>query len=350
MDEQNRGAGLIYHPDYLVHTQERHPERKERLDHILKTLREEAPPERIRMIEPVPATAEEIALIHDAGYVRSIEDACQRGQQFLDMDTYLVPQSYEVALLAAGGALAGLRAVMNGDCRTVFALIRPPGHHAEKNRAMGFCLFNNIAIAAAAARQEYGLERVAIVDWDVHHGNGTQDSFYEDPAVLYISVHQSPAYPGSGQVRETGRGRGEGYTVNIPLPAGSGDADYGLVFDRIVVPVIDAFKPELLLISAGQDAYYKDPLAGMALTYQGYYEMAEALAAAARRWCGGRVLLCLEGGYHLEGQAGAVLHVLSAIERWGLPLPERSPAREPSAAVRRLADEIMVVQRRYRQL
>jgi acetoin utilization deacetylase AcuC-like enzyme len=346
----NNGAakvGIVYHPDYLIHTQGQHPERKERLEHISMALREEGLLEKIIMSEPKPAVVEDIALVHSIDHIRAVEEACLSGKRFLDMDTYIVPESYKVALLSAGGALEGLRTVMNDRGLKTFVLNRPPGHHAEKNQAMGFCLFNNVAVAAAVARRDYGLQRIAIVDWDVHHGNGTQHSFEDDPAVLFISTHQSPAYPGTGNLGEVGRGAGEGYTVNIPLPTGCGDRDYALFYEQIIVPILDQYKPELIIVSAGQDAYHQDPLAGMALTHKGYHYMAETLAGAADRWAEGRLLLCLEGGYHLQGQAGAVVQVLSAIGQWGLPIGEKSPDLEPNRQVQQRLEEVLAVQRRY---
>lgn len=347
MDHSAEIIGLVYHPDYLIHTQADHPERKERLEHILETLSNQKLEKRLQFIEPFYATVEQVARVHDPIHIRSVDEACRRGRNYLDMDTYIVPRSYEIALLAAGGALKGLQVIMEGDLNRVFALVRPPGHHAERDRAMGFCLFNNIAVAAQTARQEYGLERVAIVDWDVHHGNGTAQIFAQDPAVLFISTHQSPAYPGTGHFRDAGRGAGAGFTVNIPLPSGSGDADYLLFVDRVIVPILNSYKPEILMISAGQDAYYKDPLAGMELTAHGFYRIAEALAQIADRWCKGRILLCLEGGYHLQGQAGLVLQILNAVGRWSLPVPEQSPVDRPSAAVSIRLEEVINVQKNY---
>lgn len=343
-------VGLVYHPDYLIHSQDRHPERRERLEHIMAALEEKSLPGRIVRIEPEPAEVEDIALIHDRDYIGSIEEACRMGRRFLDMDTYIVPESYRVALLSAGGALTGLRAVMEqsgNEPDKVFALIRPPGHHAEKNRAMGFCLFNNVAIAAAAARRDYGLKRVAIVDWDVHHGNGTQHSFEEDPDVLFISTHQSPAYPGTGRLEETGRGRGEGFNVNIPLPAGTGNREYRAAFESIIIPILDQYHPELLLVSAGQDAYHRDPLAGMALDEEGYSYMAEQLAGAASRWSKGRMLLCLEGGYHLQGQASIITQVFNALGQWGLPLDRENNGGEPAGHIMRRLDQVIEAQKVY---
>ncbi len=339
--------GLVYDDDYLIHTQDRHPERKERLEHILSAIDKENLREKVEMIGPEPADVDDIALIHDRGYIGSIEEACRSGRSFLDMDTYIVPESYRVALLSAGGALTGLQKVMSGERRRVFALNRPPGHHAERNRAMGFCLFNNIAIAAAAARRDYGLSRIAIVDWDVHHGNGTQHSFEGEREILFISTHQSPAFPGSGRLGEVGRNDGEGFTVNIPLPPGCGDEEYGLFFEQVIVPILDQFKPELLLVSAGQDAYRQDPLAGMSLTQKGFYNMAELLARAADRWAEGRMLLCLEGGYHLQGQAGIIIQVLNALGGWGLPVSKQQPELEPGRHAQKRLEEVLSVQRAY---
>ncbi|MBT9153244.1 MAG: Histone deacetylase-like amidohydrolase [Firmicutes bacterium] len=288
-----------------------------------------------------------MSLVHDLAYIHSVAEACLSGRLYLDADTYLVPESFQAALYAAGGALAGLKAVMSGECKNAFVLCRPPGHHAEKDRAMGFCLFNNIAIAAQAARRTYGLRRVAIVDWDVHHGNGTQNFFYTDPEVLFISVHESPAYPGTGLARETGHGRGEGFTVNIPLPTGSGDAEYALFFEHIITPVLDAYQPELVLVSAGQDAYYKDPLGGMKVTWQGFEQMAQCLTAVAARWSKGRMLLCLEGGYHLEGQAQAVAYVLRRLAESLGTAPKELPPAPPMAAALRLLRDVIAIQGRY---
>ena len=342
--------GIIYHPDYLLHTQDRHPERKERLEHINAALKKNIPQDRVQRMEPEPAEVDDIAMVHDRAYIQSIEEACRSGRGFLDLDTYIVPESYRVALLSAGGVLTGLRSVMDHEessLKKSFAFNRPPGHHAERARAMGFCLFNNAAVAAEAARRDYGLERIAIVDWDVHHGNGTQHTFEDDPGVLFISTHQSPAYPGTGRVEETGRGRGEGFIVNIPLPAGAGDSEYKLAFETAVVPILDQYKPELLIISAGQDAYHRDPLAGMSLSEGGYYYMAEQLAGAAERWTKGRMLLCLEGGYHLQGQAGVIVQVLNAIGGWGLPKAEQIREREPAGHIQRKLEQVIETQKAY---
>ncbi|MGM0688701.1 MAG: histone deacetylase family protein [Bacillota bacterium] len=347
MEKVKDTIGIVYDPEYLVHTQGQHPERKERLEHIIAALEQGGVADYIKMFDPEPAGIEDIALVHDTDYIRSIEEACLSGKRFLDMDTYIVPESYRIALLSAGGVLTGLKKIMNGTILKIFALNRPPGHHAEKNRAMGFCLFNNIAIAASAARRDFGLKKIAIVDWDVHHGNGTQHAFENDREVLFISTHQSPAYPGTGRLQEVGYGDGEGFSVNIPLPAGCGDVEYAFFFDQVIIPVLDQYKPELILISSGHDAYRQDPLAGMSLTHGGFYYMAKVLADAADRWTGGKILLCLEGGYHLQGQAGAVMQVLNAMGRWGLPITERAPDLEPGKLAQQRLREVLEVQRVY---
>lgn len=350
MKNSKESIGVVYDNDYLIHTQGHHPERKERLEHIKRAIEKPINDDLVNELQPVPADVDDIALVHDREYIKSINDACLSGKRFLDMDTYIVPDSYRIALLSAGGAITGLRKIMSQTLRKVFVLNRPPGHHAEKARAQGFCLFNNIAIAAEVARRDYGFNRIAIVDWDVHHGNGTQHSFESDPGVLFISIHQSPAYPGTGQLSETGFGRGEGFTINIPLPAGCGDVEYDLFYQNIIIPVLDQYKPELLLISAGQDAYRQDPLAGMSLTFEGYYRMAEQLKNTAERWTGGKILLCLEGGYHLEGQAGAVIQVMNALGRWELSHVETSPELKPSMAAEQRFDEVTAIQRKYWEL
>ncbi|MGM0651826.1 MAG: histone deacetylase family protein [Bacillota bacterium] len=347
MSKDKNKIGVVYHKDYLIHTQGHHPERKERLEHIIGAIEKHFPADSLVKIDPVSAKVEDIALIHDPGYIRTIEEACNSGQRNLDMDTYIVPESYRVALLSAGGVLSGLREVMGSGSDKIFALNRPPGHHAEKGKAMGFCLFNNIAVTAEVAKRDYGLKRIAIIDWDVHHGNGTQHSFEADPEVLFISTHQSPAYPGTGHLKDVGRGTGEGYTVNVPMPPGSGDAEYAIIFEQVIIPILDQFQPELILISSGHDAYRHDPLAGMSLTHQGFYNMADSLRQVAERHCQGRVLLCLEGGYHLEGQAGAVIQVINALGELGLPVTERSPDLEPTGQAQARLEEALQVQRKY---
>ncbi len=339
--------GIVYHPDYLIHTDPHHPERKERLEHIWQKIDSGNLKDNYTVIQPEPADIDTISLVHELGYIESVEKACKQNVSGLDMDTYIVPESYEVALLSAGGAVRGLEEVMEGRFRRVFCLNRPPGHHAEDNRAMGFCIFNNIAIAARVAQKKYGLNRIAIVDWDVHHGNGTQHEFAADKEVLFFSVHQSPNFPGTGSIKETGRGEGEGYTINVPLPPGCGDSDYLKAFKEILVPVMQEFQPQLLMLSAGQDAYHLDPLASMKLTIRGYYEMASMLGEIADEYANGRFLSCLEGGYHLEGQAEVILQAMNALGTWNLPVPNENGDSYTGEMSGRKINEVKEAQKHY---
>ena len=235
------------------------------------------------------------------------------GRVSLDADTSMSPGSLGAAYLAAGGALAGVDAIMAGRVQHAFCAVRPPGHHAEADRAMGFCLFNNVAIAARYAQKRYGVQRVLIVDWDVHHGNGTQHSFESDASVLFFSTHQYPHYPGTGRASECGRGAGEGLTINVPMEAGEGDDEYRAVFQKVLVPAADAFKPEFVIISAGFDAHRDDPLASMGLTEEGYADLTNIVAGIARQHCQGRLLSALEGGYNLTALAASVERHIQAL-------------------------------------
>jgi acetoin utilization deacetylase AcuC-like enzyme len=256
------------------------------------------------VVAPREATHEQLVRVHDPEYVGVIAESSGRAIA-LDPDTYTSPESYRVALLAAGAAVDGVERVMGGSHKTVFALVRPPGHHAERGRAMGFCLFNNVAVAAAHART-LGASRVAIVDYDVHHGNGTQHMFEEDSNVLYISTHQYPYYPGTGAADEIGQGLGKGMTVNLPLEVGATDEDYRVVFEEVILPVLRQFGPDLVLVSAGFDAHERDPLAGMRLTTGAFAAMTMELRRVAEECCGGRIALVTEGGYNLHALAASL--------------------------------------------
>ncbi len=253
---------------------------------------------------PRAATAAEITAVHGRDHVQRLAQLDGRHVR-VDGDTTMSPDSYRAAVLAAGAAVSAVEAVWSGAARNAFAWVRPPGHHAEKSRAMGFCLFNNVAIAAEAARK-LGAERVMILDWDVHHGNGTQHIFERRRDVLYLSSHQFPFYPGTGAPGEIGEGEGQGFTVNCALPGGQGDADYGAVFHDLFLPIGQAFKPEIIIVSAGFDPHERDPLGGMAVTERGFAAMCTGLTALAEAVCGGKLVLVLEGGYDLSGLAGSV--------------------------------------------
>ncbi len=307
-----------------------HPERPERLDAARAGLARAAGDRRLSL-PARPATREEIEAIHRGGYVSDLERAIGHGSGHLDADTYYSPDTRDAAWHAAGGAIELATALVGGRARRGFALLRPPGHHAEADRAMGFCLLNNVAIAARAA-QRAGAERVAIVDWDVHHGNGTQHVFEEDPSVLFVSLHQWPLYPGTGAPTEVGRGAGAGTTCNLALPAGSGDEVYGEAFRSVVLPLLRAHRPDLVLVSAGFDAHARDPLASMSLSDAAYGAMASALCAEAEALGHGRVGFLLEGGYDLDALEASVAATAAAALGARAELPEsRVPERARAA-------------------
>jgi acetoin utilization deacetylase AcuC-like enzyme len=288
-----------------------HPERPERaevMDAIASLCRERGGD----VVPPRPATHEELVRVHSDGYLRRIAETAGRAVA-LDQDTYTSSESHEIALLAAGAALMAVEYAMQNPPVLALAMVRPPGHHAERDRAMGFCLYNNVAVGAAHARSR-GASRVAIVDFDVHHGNGTQHAFEADPDVLYVSTHQYPYYPGTGAATEVGRGRGEGFTVNLPLEAGAIDDDYRLAFAEVIAPVIRQFKPDLILVSAGFDAHERDPLAMMRLTTDAFSAMTHELRSLADECCGGRLAMVTEGGYDLQALGGSLDAVVRALE------------------------------------
>ena len=308
-------VGFVYDPRYLGHEMGRsHPESPERLRAICAQLQSSGTWSRLHQITPRLAERQWIELIHRGSYVESLERRSPvSGHASLDPDTSMAPGTLEAAYLATGGALAAVDAIMNGHIDQAFCAVRPPGHHAEADRAMGFCFFNSVAIAARYIQQHYGLKRLLIVDWDVHHGNGTQHAFYDDASVLFFSTHQFPYYPGTGGARETGEGEGKGVTINVPLSGGQGDDEYREVFQKVLVPAADNFQPEFVLISAGFDAHRDDPLASMNLTEEGYGELTRMVASIAKNFSGGRILACLEGGYHLQALAGSVDQHLQAL-------------------------------------
>ena len=330
-------TSIIYHPDYLKHDTGSHPETAARLTSIMDLLDARGVFERHILITPEPAAISLIETIHDPDHIKKVEAHC-RAEIPLDPDTIVSKDSFNAALLAAGGAVQAVSETKDGG--TAFALVRPPGHHAEPNRAMGFCLFNNIAIAARYA-QSHGMPRVLIVDWDAHHGNGTQSAFYSDPSVLYFSTHHYPHYPGTGWLDEVGEGGGTGYNINVPLNAGANDADHMYVFNKLLVPVAIQFKPDIILVSAGQDGYVNDHLSGMEMTSAGFGYLASIVKGLADSTCG-RTALVLEGGYNLEALAESVFDIITAFdEEMVVPVPEDS---EVSEAVKERVEEVMAVQ------
>lgn len=304
-------TGVVKDIRYLDHIADYpHVESPKRLKAIYTALQEGDLAEKFVEIPPRMATHEELEWIHTADYINQI--AATRGKliSVLDPDTYASSFSYDTARLAVGGVFSLLDHIFRKDIQNGFALIRPPGHHAEANRSMGFCIFNNIALGARYAMHIYGVQKVLIVDWDVHHGNGTQKTFYRDPQILYFSIHQFPYYPGSGNYDEVGEGEGRGYTVNVPLNIGQGDMVYIQILRRILSPIALSFRPHIILVSAGFDPYFDDPLGGMTVTAKGFASMARILLNLAAESCDGKILFILEGGYNLKGLEESVIAVL----------------------------------------
>ena len=305
-------VGLYDHPAFREHDAGAgHPERPQRLDAVRRGIRAAGLEARLQTLTPRPATREQLRTVHTAGHIDRLAATTGRTTRF-DPDTQAGPHSYAAALLAAGSVVDAVDRVLVGDLDRAFCAVRPPGHHAEADRAMGFCLFNNVAVGAARALAS-GLERVAVVDFDVHHGNGTQSIFYDDPRVLYVSSHAYPFYPGTGGLDEAGAGPGEGFTVNLPLPATMGDAEYARIYREVVSPVVRAFDPQLLLVSAGFDPHRDDPLAGMAVTERGFAQVAASCLEGASGAARGRAVFVLEGGYDLEGIALSTAEVMKVL-------------------------------------
>ncbi len=318
-------TALIYDPIFLEHlTPKNHPEKPQRLEMAMKVLEALGWLERDGLVQMAPraASEDELAAVHDRAYIREVEEAAHnvaremvrggRETRFFAPDTYISAQSYNAAIKAAGAPLTAIDAIMKGEVDNAYCLVRPPGHHALPDDAMGFCLFNNVAVAARYAIDHYGLERVMIIDYDVHHGNGTQDMFYEDPRVLYFSVHQAPFYPGTGLSDERGEGAGLGTTINVPLPATTGFETYEPVFRQVMAPAAERFNPQLILVSAGFDAHWKDAIpptsmgTNMRLSTAGFAKLTGIIIDLARYLCNGRLVMVQEGGYNLEAMAACV--------------------------------------------
>lgn len=305
-----RKTAIVYDPFNLRHTLEGHPENFRRLEGTWQLLQDDGILHHLIRVPSSPAPLDAILRVHTATYIERLQAISARGGGRIDADTYANADSYHAALLAAGGLLNLTDMVLRGQVDNGFALIRPPGHHALEHRGMGFCLLANAAIAARWAQDHHGLERVLIVDFDVHHGNGTQDIFYDDPTVLFFSTHQFPYYPGTGAADEVGSEMAYGTTVNVPFPTFVGDTGYLLAFQRVLEPIARDFRPQLIILSAGFDAHWLDPLAGMNLSISGYMQIVQSLLALADELCDGRLVCVLEGGYHLEVLAHSVLSTI----------------------------------------
>jgi len=316
-------VGLITDPAHGVHQYPDHVERPERVDVMLRHLEASGLSRRLVPIELREATTEELLAVHEQRVLDRVHDQADAGGGWIDLDTFVQPMTPRIARRAAGAAVLAVEAVLSGDIDRVFVATRPPGHHTTRGASMGFCLFNNVAVAAAAALRQ-GIERVAIVDWDVHHGNGTQDIFNRDPRVLYVSTHAAPFYPGTGDYTERGLDEAVGTKVNIPLPHGTGDSGFLTAFEEIVTPALDRFAPQLVLISSGWDSHQRDTLGTLAVTTAGYTRAAHLVREAASRHAGGRIIAILEGGYDthaLSWCASGLVQLLLGEE----PTPDPQP-------------------------
>jgi len=307
-------TAYLTHVSFTEHDFPGHPEHAGRIQAVWQQISAAGLGDQLLHVAPAPVSEEQIFAVHSRAHLERLVAVAQ-GERLtrLDNETYALPASLEVARLAAGAAIGAVDAVLSGRADNALAVVRPPGHHATPDRQMGFCLLNNIAIAARHAQSAHGIKKVLILDYDVHHGNGTQDIFYADPSVLFISIHQSPHYPGTGALRETGAGAGRGCTINAPLPAGHGDASYRQIFAEVVQPAVERFEPDLMLISVGLDAHWMDPLGGMQLTLEGYDHLARACLDMAERCCGGRIVFAMEGGYDLPALAHGWRNIAHAL-------------------------------------
>lgn len=340
-------AALIYFdPLFEEHkTGYGHPERPERLPVALESLTESGLLDRVDVLSPRDATVEEIELVHGSDYIERVRSMAASGGGHLDMDTALSRESYAAALKAAGALVESVDWCLEGTSRRTLCLVRPPGHHALPNRGMGFCVFNNVAVGARYALGRGPVKRVMIVDWDAHHGNGTQDTFYDDADVLYVSLHQYPHYPGSGWIDETGTGAGAGRTINFPFPAGTGEAHYLEAFDRVIIPAAERFEPDMVFVSAGYDSHVGDLLCSMRLVDTSYYRMTESLAAFSEQYCNGRLIITLEGGYNLGAEARGIVQTVAGLS--GEEVPGKDEAPQGTAYPERARD---VIEQAVRQL
>ncbi|MFH1076620.1 MAG: histone deacetylase [Pseudomonadota bacterium] len=329
------GTGIVRHDLYKEHlSHSSHIESPNRLDVIYDMLDENNMLNSIMVVHPRPALQDELALVHDISHIERIAHTHGHPHVMLDPDTQTTPLSYQAAILAAGGVFSLIDQIIDGRIKNGFALVRPPGHHAERDRAKGFCLFNNVALGARYAMKRHSINKILIVDWDLHHGNGTQNTFYSDSNVLYFSTHLYPCYPGSGGIAEVGKAEGKGFTVNVPLDPGQGDSEFFKIFECVLSPIVRDFKPELILVSAGFDIYINDPLGSMRVTPQGFAALTRILMRLAEETAKGRLAMVLEGGYDLAGLRDSVKAVLKELAHESILsekyLKKLSEGHEPS--------------------
>ncbi|MBZ0284109.1 MAG: histone deacetylase [Anaerolineae bacterium] len=305
----------VTHPRYPEHHLPGHPEHAGRIRAVWSQMDAAGLTTRMLKIEPQPVSEDLILTVHTRDYLELLRwvDETKQNNVHLDADTYAGPTAFEIARLSAGGVVQAVDEVLSGRASNALAAVRPPGHHAMPNHAMGFCILGNVPIATRFAQKVYGLERVMIVDYDVHHGNGTEAMFYDDDSVLFISTHQSPFYPGTGAITHTGSGKGTGYTLNIPLTAGHGDSSYATLFEQVVWRAAERFKPQLIIVSAGFDSHWADPIAGMRLSLNGYAHLTRELIKMAHQFCGGKIVFAMEGGYNLDALSHGVVNIAHAL-------------------------------------
>lgn len=341
-------AGIVRDESYIDHRPgDFHPESHRRLETVYEMLNDVDMKDNYTDVPVREATEDELLSIHSKEYVNLVASTAGKPHGYLDGDTQTSAGSYRAALRAAGGLMNAIEMVNSGELDNAFALVRPPGHHAERNRGMGFCLFNNVAIGARYAQTELGLKKILIADWDLHHGNSTQHCFEADPTILYFSTHQYPFYPGTGSFSEVGRGDGEGYTVNVPLSTGYGDSEYNAIYQQILQPIALKFKPDLFLASVGFDIYEGDPLGGMLVTPDGFAGLTHTLMDIARLTCNGKLVLTLEGGYNLQGLRDSVKAVLKEL-RGESTIENRDLAgEEGKGAIAPIIEKIKKVHSRY---
>ena len=310
-------TALVYHPDYVKHNLGfDHPERPERVSKVVEHLKDASllNNPKLTISYPNPVNKADLMLVHTEDYIEKVQNMSNHGGM-LSIDTPIQAKTYDIAKLSAGGAVLAGKMILENKVSNSFALIRPPGHHAGRNYGGGFCYFNNIAILVEYLRKNFGLKRFMIMDWDVHHGNGTQDIFYEDPTVLYFSTHQMPLYPGTGHIEEIGEGEGKGYTVNLPLSAGTLGNNYEKIFDDLFFPLAKEFKPDIILVSAGQDAHTLDPIANLQFTTNNYIKMTERIMKVAESISKSRLAMVLEGGYNLVALSETISSIISTMAK-----------------------------------